>query len=114
MPYIGAKTTAKVTKEKEEILKAKFGKAIECIPGKDESWLMVNIEGDAHMWFKGDNSKPIAFVDVKIFGKAEKPAYENMTKEICKIFGEELGVPADRVYVQYNECYIWGWNNMNF
>ena len=44
MPYINLKTTTKVTEEKAEILKAKFGKAIESFPGKTESWLMVGIE----------------------------------------------------------------------
>ena len=114
MPYIHTQTTVKITKEKEEILKAKLGKAIECIPSKDESWLMLAFDDEARMWFKGDNSAPIAWVEVKIFGKSEKQYYEAMTKNVCAVMGEELGIPADRVYVKYEECSQWGWNHMIF
>ena len=36
MPYIELKTTAAVSENKAENLKAAFGKAIECFPGKTE------------------------------------------------------------------------------
>ncbi len=114
MPYIGTKTTAAISPEKEKILKAKFGKAIECIPGKNESWLMLSFEDNARIWFKGDDSAPSAWVEVKIFGAADKEYYDKMTAAICKILNDELGVPSDRVYVKYEEVYNWGWNGGNF
>lgn len=41
MPYIEAKVSCKLTDEKITALKTEFGKAIECIPGKSESWLTL-------------------------------------------------------------------------
>ena len=114
MPYIEAKVSCTLTKEQTELLKAGFGKAIECIPGKSESWLMVNIEDGKKLWFKGDASAETAFIAVSVFGKASAGAYENLTKSICALMSEICGISPDRTYVTYSEYDKWGWNNMNF
>ena len=114
MPYIGTRTTVKITPEKEEILKARLGKAIEAIPGKTEAWLMCEFVDECRLWFKGDNSKDSAYVEVKLLGKASREYLENLTGIICSILEAELCVPTDRIYVKYEECEHWGWNNINF
>lgn len=114
MPYIGTRTTVKISPEKEEVLKARMAKAIESIPGKTEAWLMCEFCDSCRLWFKGDNSLPSAYVEVKLLGRAKREDYEKMTGVICTILEEELSVPADRTYVKYEECEHWGWNNMNF
>ena len=62
MPYINLKTTKTVAPEKCEVIKAAFGKAIESFPGKTEAWLMVGIEDNVKLWFKGDASSDSAIV----------------------------------------------------
>lgn len=114
MPFINSKISVKVTKEKEQIVKEKLGKAIELIPGKTEEWLMVGFEDNYKLYFKGETLEKGAFVDVKIFGKASKQSYDNLTKAICDIFNEELTIPADKIYITYKEVETWGWNNRNF
>lgn len=114
MPYIEAKLTSKLSDEKINELKSAFGKAIECIPGKSENWLMVNIEDGKKMFFKGDASKDTAFISVSIFGSASASAYENLTTEICSVISSVTGISPDRTYVTYSEFDKWGWNNMNF
>ncbi len=56
----------------------------------------------------------MAFVDISVFGKSTDAQCTEMTKEICRIFEEELSIPADKLYVKYNGSTQWGWNNMNF
>ena len=114
MPYIEAKFSCNLTQEKVDALKCGFGKSIECIPGKSENWLMVNIEDDKNLYFKGDNSKDSAYISVAIFGKASSDAYENLTKSICNLINETTGISPDRTYVTYREVSEWGWNGMNF
>lgn len=113
MPFINTKTNVKITDADRETLKSKFGKAIELV-GKSESWLMLNFEDDCKMYFKGESSSPIAFVDVSVFGKSTDEGCENMTKEICSVLNKVLSIPADKVYVKYSGTTQWGWNNMNF
>lgn len=114
MPFINSKVSVKLTKQQEETLKQKLGKAIELIPGKSESWLMVGFEDEYSLYFKGQEYEKIAFVEVKIFGKADRAAYDKLTAAICEIYDEVLQIPSDKVYVTYQEVQHWGWNGMNF
>lgn len=114
MPCIETKVNVEITKEKEEILKNKFGKAISILPGKSESWLMLSFEDKCRLYFKGTDKPGIAYVEVKIFGKADAQSYERLTAEITKILNEELGISPSRIYVKYEEVENWGWNGSNF
>jgi hypothetical protein len=114
MPYINTTASVKIPADKEKRIAAALGKAIENFPGKTERWLMLNFTDGSSMYFAGDASAPSAMVEVKIFGTAPASAFDGMTRDICAIFGRELGIPADRVYVQYEECSRWGWNGGNF
>ena len=114
MPYISTKTTVKLSNEKCEAIKAKLGKAIELIPGKSENWLILSFDDESTMYFKGRNDKPLAFVEVKIFGKASRDAYNKLTREITDILHEELNIQPDCIYVKYEEVANWGWNGGNF
>ncbi|BCN30298.1 phenylpyruvate tautomerase MIF-related protein [Anaeromicropila herbilytica] len=114
MPFINSKLSMKITKEQEVLIKTKLGKAIELIPGKSESWLMLGFEEECHLYFKGEASEKIAFVEVKIFGKANSSDYDRLTSAICDIYNEVLGMPKDKIYVKYEEVSNWGWNGSNF
>lgn len=114
MPYIGTRTTVTISPEKERAIKEKLGKAIELLPGKTEAWLMCEFSDGCRLWFKGDNSGESAYVEVKLLGSAGAEYYEKLTSAICSILSDELGIPADRTYVKYEECEHWGWNNVNF
>lgn len=114
MPFINTKTNVGISKEKEKIIKEKFGKAIEIIPGKSESWLMVSLEENAGLYFKGKSDQPIAFVEVKLYGSANAGVYDKMTQAITSILKDELNIAPDHVYVRYDETKYWGWNGSNF
>lgn len=114
MPYIGTKTTLKISDEKKEIIKKKFGKAIEIFPGKTERWLMVSFDEGLTMYMAGDGSDDTAFVEVKLLGKGNKASFDKMTAEICSILTEELGIKGERIYVKYEECEYWGYDGINF
>ena len=57
MPYIQTTTNVKIDAKKAEVIKAKFGKAIEAFPGKTEAWLMLSFEDEKTMYFKGSDGK---------------------------------------------------------
>ena len=114
MPYIEAKISKKITKEEEVQLKSALGQAISIIPGKSEQWLMLGFQDEVHMYFRGDDSEPVAFVEVRIYGGPNRDAFERMTAEITRIFGEVLGIAADHMYIKYSATPDWGWNGGNF
>jgi phenylpyruvate tautomerase PptA (4-oxalocrotonate tautomerase family) len=114
MPCIQTKVNVKISREKEEALKSELGKVIELLPGKSESWLMLSFEDECDLYFKGTAEPGIAFVDVKIFGKADSAAYDKLTAAITDILNRELGISPSRIYIQYEESDHWGWNGSNF
>lgn len=114
MPYINTKLNIELPKDKEISIKEKLGKAIALIPGKSENWLMLGFEDQGRMYFRGDGAQPMAFVEVKGYGKSSKDAYNKLTAEITQILNSELSIATDHIYVKYEECEYWGWNGNNF
>ena len=113
MPFINVKTNVSVTEEKMTGIKSRLGQAITAIPGKSENWLMVGIEPEYALWFKG-KADPAAMVEVSIFGNPASSALSALTGKITEILNSELGIPAAAVYVKYDCTDDWGWNGSNF
>ena len=40
---------------------------------------MTGFEDEYHLYFRGDNTEPMAFIDVMIFGSPDKTAFGKMT-----------------------------------
>ena len=114
MPYINVKVSSSLNDEKIEQIKTRLGKAISLFPGKSEAYLMVNIEDNCNLYFKGNNSAPTSFTEVAIFGSANKTDCENVTAEICNILEEIADVPPDRSYVKFEYSDKWGYNGFMF
>lgn len=113
MPFIDSKVSVSISEEQEKELKTRLGQAIALIPGKSESWLMTGFEDNYHLYFRGDNSQPIAYIEVKVYGSENSTAFDALTGEICKIFNEVLGIAPDHIYVKYEAVKNWGWNGGN-
>ncbi len=114
MPFIDSKVSVKISEEQEKQLKTKLGQAISLLPGKSESWLMTGFEDNYHLYFRGDNSQPTAFIEVKVYGSENPTAFDKLTGEISRIFEEVLGIAADHIYIKYEAVQNWGWNGGNF
>ncbi|MBQ7186837.1 MAG: hypothetical protein IJR91_04315 [Ruminococcus sp.] len=113
MPFINVKTNTPVSQDKMNSIKSQLGQAITAIPGKSEGWLMVGIEPDHNLWFKG-KPDPAAMVEVSIFGSPSSSSLSDLTGRITAILNSELGIPAASVYVKYDCTNDWGWNGSNF
>lgn len=112
MPFINVKTNCAVSKDKETAIKTQLGLAITAIPGKSEGWLMVGIEPEYTLYFRGTD-EPCAMVEVSIFGNASSNALTTLTSNITGILTDNLGIISDRVYVKYSQHPEWGWNGIN-
>lgn len=113
MPFINVKTNVSVSPDKEENIKSALGQAITAIPGKSESWLMVGIEPEYTLYFKGTKD-PAAMVEVSIYGSADSANMSKLTEKISDILGVELAISPSRIYVSYMQTPDWGWNGANF
>lgn len=114
MPFINSKVSVKITEDQEKELKKQLGQAISLIPGKSENWLMTGFEDNYHLYFRGDNSEPIAFIEVSIYGTPNKSAFAKLTAKITEIFVSVLGIAPDHIYIEYSATPDWGWHGSNF
>lgn len=114
MPYFDVKTTTSLNAETKENLYHELARIIELVPGKSESWVMVNLADQAQMCFAGISAEPAAAVVLKTFGELEGQYYDLLTKEICSRISPMIGVQPDRLYVTYEPITHWGWNGENF
>ena len=115
MPCIQIKTNAAVSEETAQALKSQLGTIITRLPEKTEDWLMVTLEDNCRMWFRGESEKPLAIVEVKVFGQAIDPeGSEKMTQDVCALFQNLLGVDPKDLYIRYIATPEWGWNGGNF
>ena len=114
MPMISTKTNVTISPEQELTLKSRLGEAISILSGKSERWLMLSFEDKCQLYFQGNNSNPIAYVEVKVFGRIDYSQSNKLTAKICEIFGDVLDIAASNVYIKYEEVEMWGWNGGNF
>ena len=113
MPFIDARFSTPVDKIKEEAIKSRLGQAISLI-GKSEAYLMVQIQDNCKLYFKGNKDEDCAYFEVKLLGKSTKANYETLTKALCEIASEELSIPTNRVYVKFEEVEYWGFASCMF
>ena len=114
MPFIDSRVSVKTTSEQRKELKERLGQAIALIPGKSENWLMLDLADDQNMYFRGNDAEPVAFIGVNVYGNADRGAFEKMTAELTRIYGDVLGVAPDHMYIKYAASMDWGWNGSNF
>ena len=111
MPHIKTSTNIKIEDEKLNNIKIKYGEAIRLM-GKTEDWLMLEFNDNSKMYFKGDNTNPIAFIDAKVLGNVNNS--NEMTAKLTEIIGEELNIPSNQIYIAYQGYSDWGYSGRNF
>lgn len=114
MPFINVKTNVKLSEEKKQKIGNKLSEAISLLPGKSYHYLMTAVEDGISMMFHRDSVHSIAMVEVKIFGKSTRDAYEKLTAAICDIMREEAGVDGKFCYVKFTEVEHWGFDGSMF
>lgn len=112
MPFIKTKVSCEISKKLEEEIKSRLGKAIELVPGKSEEYLLLEFEQNSHLWLRGDNSEPIAYIEAAIFGDEPHYGYDKFTAKVTEIISDVLRIAPDRIYIKYEDITGWGVNGM--
>ena len=113
MPFIDLRTTVPTAPQQREALKTAFGQAITTLH-KTEAYLMVSIQDSCDLWLGGRKLDQGAYIAVSLYGSASPADYDKMTGQLSRILADQLGIPAQAVYVTYHPVSDWGWNGQNF
>lgn len=112
MPYIHSVVSVKMSQEQKDSVKSKLGQAINEMPGKSEGSLMIAMQDEQTMYFRGKPKDKAAFVELKMLYTQTLAAKEDFTKKVCDIYLQELGIPGEEIFVAFTETEKgnWGWN----
>jgi phenylpyruvate tautomerase len=114
MPLLKLETTTALSDGQRQQLVPSLSRIVADTIGKPEQYVMVTI-GQASILMSG---KPgdAAFVDVRSIGGLTSDVNRKLSQQVCKLLKESLGVPPDRVYLNFTDVKAgaWGWNGSTF
>ncbi len=114
MPLLKLETTVVLTEEKRQALLAALSKAIGEIIGKPQQYVMVTASQSAMMM--SGASGDAAFVDVRSIGGLSGEVNRKLSRKVCQLLNESLGIPPNRIYLNFTDVPAsdWGWNGNTF
>ncbi len=83
--------------------------------GKPESYVMTCLVPRTHMTF-GGTTDPACYVEIKSIGRITPDSTRKMSDLVCKRLSSALGVPADRIYLGFEDVapHLWGFDGGTF
>ena len=107
MPFIMTKVNVPVDAEQEIKLKSRLGKAIELLPGLSEKYLLAGFESNCRFFLRGKNDKPIAYIEVSVFGNENHLGCEDFSLAVTKIFVDVLKISPMNIYIKFSDIAAW-------
>ncbi|MEY3297810.1 MAG: hypothetical protein RLZZ597_1070 [Cyanobacteriota bacterium] len=82
--------------------------------GKPESYVMTAFTADVPMTF-GGTTDPVCYIEIKSIGTMGSKT-KAMSQDFCAQVESALGVPKNRVYIEFADATgaMWGWNGGTF
>lgn len=114
MPLIRMETSVKISEEKKNELTLALSKIAAEATGKPEMYVMAVVT-EAAMSMAGKTG-PAAFLDIRSIGALNQQVNRSISKQVAGLLTKALGIPADRVYLSFNDVsgVNWGWNSSTF
>ena len=114
MPLLKLETSVALDDRRKQALVAALSKLVAANIGKPEQYVMVAVS-PAALLLAGQPG-PAAFVEVRSIGGLNDRINRQLSQKICALLEESLGVPPDRVYLNFSDIPAgnWGWNGSTF
>ena len=110
MPLLTISTSASIHNKKE--LLEKSAQLVSSLTNKPKKFVMVKIEKSPDIYFCEDHS-PSCYIEFKSIGSLEP---SNFAKSISKFISLEMGIPIEKIYINFEDvkASLWGWNGKTF
>jgi len=107
MPYIAVNVSETISDAKKEAVKAAFGSLITIIPEKSEAVTMVDFSDSRTIYMAGKKVEG-AFIDVRLWKKADFEAKKQFSEKTFDMLEKELGLKKENMYLNITEFNEWG------
>lgn len=114
MPLLKLQLSIALEEKKKEALLKSLSKMVAKEIGKPERYVMVLLEESAII-ISGETD-PAAFADIRSIGGLSGSVNKKLSDTLCSLLKENLGIPGDRVYMNFTDVSAsdWGWNGSTF
>lgn len=115
MPLLQLRTSAPLPPQPEALLQ-ELSSLVAPLLGKPERYVMTLLAPPGPICFGGDVSTPACYLELKSVGTLTPQQTAGLSSALCSLLSERLGVPADRIYLEFSGVsgHLWGWNGGTF
>jgi phenylpyruvate tautomerase len=117
MPLIIIKSSArKIDQSNKDQIHEQAESTLSRILNKSRDYVMSILEFEHEISFGGDESAPSAYIEIKNVGNLTPEITESLSKEITALITRNIGVPKNRVYIEFQQSdrHMWGWDGSTF
>ena len=110
MPLLSITTSEKV--DDKNLFLRDCSHLISQLTKKSEQYVMIRLFDQTPMYFDKDQS-PSCFIELKSIGSLNP---SEMSKEISRFISKQIGIPINRVYINFENINPsnWAWNGKTF
>jgi phenylpyruvate tautomerase PptA (4-oxalocrotonate tautomerase family) len=114
MPLLKLETTVVLTDDQRKALLPSLSKILAETTGKPEDYVMITLTQSAILM--SGKTGDAAFADVRGIGGLSGDVNQRLSQKVCRLLNESLGVPQDRIYLNFTELEAsnWGWKGNTF
>ena len=114
MPLLKLQVSENMEDEKKKIILSCLSRIVSDSLGKPENYVMIIIEQSSFLM--AGNEGPAAFADIRSIGSINNRTTADLTQKLCRYLDELLGIPSDRVYINFTDVAAenWGYNGQTF
>lgn len=109
MPFVSFTTTKTLTLHQEVSLKEITGQLISILPNKKEENLMIHIEDNQVMYFRGKEEECMK-IEVQLFHHIDVSYKKEFVKKLMKEVESITGISVNQQYLSIEEYDQWGKN----
>jgi phenylpyruvate tautomerase len=115
MPLVKVQTSVQLENPVQESLLKQLSSRASALLGKPESYVMTVFESGLLMTFAG-TLDPACYIEIKSVGQFTPDQTRRISQEFCLLIASALGVPQNRIYLEFSEAqgYLWGWDGSTF
>jgi len=106
MPYVHMSIAKKLSDEQKEAIKSSVGQLIEILPGKAEKVLMIRLDDDLQMYFRGIPEN-CAYVNLCLYMMSSDEKKGEFGRAFVTSLSTIAGIDITNIFLSFSEYGNW-------
>lgn len=106
MPYLNISLSNKISEQQKNEIAAAAGSLIGLLPGKSETSLMIRIDSDTMMYFRGV-AENCAYISLSLYQMSTYEKKGEFAKALVEAVGQIADIRSDNIFMTFSEFGNW-------